>query len=296
MNIDLHGIIPPIPTPFDRGEVAHDKLAANVRKLCSTGVHGLLVLGSNGEYVYLSEAEKRQVVETVVAAAAEGTVVLVGSGCESTVETIRLTRDCAALGAHAALVVTPGYYGDKMSAAALEAHFTAVADAAPIPVLLYDVTKFTHISLSLDTVLRLAAHPNIVGIKDSSGNVAQLGELIAAAPAEFKILVGTAGALYPALTLGCPGGIVALANVAPTQCVRVYDLVESGQLAEARRLHLQLLPVNRAVTARYGVAGLKAAMDMLGDFGGEPRQPLLPLTSDEKGVLRGILRRAELLP
>jgi len=275
--------------------VAHEKLAANVRKLSTTGIRGLLVLGSNGEYVYLSEAEKRKAVETVVAAA-EGTVVLVGSGCESTAETIRLTRDCAALGAHAALVVTPAYYGDKMSAAALEAHFTAVADAAPIPVLLYDVTKFTHISLALDSVLRLAAHPNIVGIKDSSGNVAQLGELIAGAPAEFKILVGTAGALYPALTLGCTGGIVALANVAPTQCVRVYDLVKSGQLAEARRLHLQLLPVNRAVTARYGVAGLKAAMDMLGDFGGEPRQPLLPLTSDEKGVLRGILRRAELLP
>ena len=199
------------------------------------------------------------------------------------------------MGAHAALVVTPAYYGDKMTAAALEAHFTAVADASPIPVLLYDVTKFTHISLSLDTVLRLAAHGNIVGIKDSSGNVAQLGELIAAAPDEFNILVGTAGALYPALTLGCTGGIVALANVAPAQCVQIYELIQSGQLAEARRLHLQLLPVNRAVTARYGIAGLKAAMDMLGDFGGEPRRPLLPLTNDEKEVLRGILRRAELL-
>ena len=209
MNLDLHGIIPPIPTPFRDGEVAHDHLAANVRKLCTTGIRGLLVLGSNGEYVYLSEAEKRQVVETVVAAAADGTVVLVGSGCESTRETIRLTRDFAALGVGAALVVTPSYYFDKMTSAALEAHFTAVADASPIPVLLYDVPKFTHISLSLETVLRLAAHPNIVGIKDSSGNVAQLGELIAAAPGDFNVLVGTAGALFPALTLGCTGGIVA---------------------------------------------------------------------------------------
>lgn len=296
MNINLQGIIPPIPTPFIGGKVAHDKLAANVRKLCTTGIRGLLVLGSNGEYVYLSEAEKRQVVETVMAAAGAGTVVLVGSGCESTAETIRLTRDCADLGVHAALVVTPAYYGDKMTPAALEAHFAAVADASPIPVLLYDVTKFTHISLALDTVLRLAAHPNIVGIKDSSGNVAQLGELVTAVGAEFNILVGTAGALYPALTLGCTGGIVALANVAPQQCVQVYELVQAGQLAEARRLHLQLLPVHRAVTARYGIAGVKAAMDMLGYFGGEPRRPLLPLTGDEKEVLRGILQRAELLP
>ena len=295
MNLNLHGIIPPIPTPFVDGKVAHDKLTANVRKLCTTGVRGLLVLGSNGEYVYLSEAEKRQVVETTVAAAGAGIVVLVGSGCESTAETIRLTRDCADLGVHAALVVTPSYYGDKITPAALEAHFTAVADASPIPVLLYDVTKFTHISLSLDTVLRLAAHPNIVGIKDSSGNVAQLGELIAAAGAEFNVLVGTAGALYSALTLGCAGAIVALANVAPQQCVRVFELVQAGQLAEARRLHLQLLPVNRAVTARYGIAGLKAALDMLGYFGGEPRRPLLPLTNDEQETLRSILQAAQLL-
>ncbi|MHC4202782.1 MAG: dihydrodipicolinate synthase family protein [Planctomycetota bacterium] len=295
MKIDLHGIIPPVPTPFEDGRVAPERLAANVRKLCTTGVRGLLALGSNGEYVYLSEAEKRGVVETVVDAAAEDIVVMAGSGCESTAETIRLTRDCAELGAHAALVITPAYYGGKMSPAALIAHFRAVADASPVPVLLYNVPKFTHVNLLPGTVRELATHPNIIGIKDSAGNVAQLGELVSTVGEDFGVMVGTAGALYPALDLGCTGGILALANVAPAECVRVYDLVGAGRLDEARDLYLRLLPVNEAVTATFGIAGQKAAMDMLGYFGGEPRMPLLPLAHNEKDILSRILRKAGVL-
>jgi 4-hydroxy-2-oxoglutarate aldolase len=294
--VDLKGIIPPITTPFDeKGAIDRDLLAQNVARLSATGIGGLLVLGSNGETPYLSEKEKREAVEVTVAAAPDGMMILAGTGCESTRETIRLTRDCAALGAHAALVLTPCYYGGKMSDAALENHYEKVAEHAPIPILLYNVPKFTGIDIGLATVKRLSAHPNIIGIKDSSGNVAQMGELLANVEEGFQVLVGTAGALLPALTLGCSGGILALANIAPGECVRIQAEFSAGRLAEARDLQLRMLPVNRAVTATYGIAGLKAAMDMLGYFGGNPRPPLLPLDRAALGELEKILAAADLI-
>ncbi|MEN8243370.1 MAG: dihydrodipicolinate synthase family protein [Thermodesulfobacteriota bacterium] len=296
MKIDLTGIIPPIATPFDeKGNIDHGALARNVARLSQTGIRGVLVLGSNGEYPYLSEAEKREAVKTVVAATPDDMVVMVGSGCESTRETIHLTNDCAAMGAHAALVVTPCYYGGKMTPAALEDHFVQVADHADIPILLYNVPKFTNINIDLATILKLSGHPNIAGIKDSSGNVAQMGELLSRVDDGFQVLVGTAGALLAALTLGCPGGILALANVAPRECVQIMTLLNEGDIERARDLQLKMLPVNRAVTATFGIAGLKAAMDMLGYDGGEPRPPLLPLDETAREGMKQILKTAGLL-
>ncbi len=291
----INGIIPPIPTPFINGKIALDKLAENVEKWCGTDISGILALGSNGEYVYLSEAEKREVVHVAAEAIPEGKMLVVGSGCESTVETIRLTNDCAALGADAALVVTPSYYVGRMTSAALEAHFMAVADASDIPVLLYNVPKFTGINISADTVSRLASHDNIVGIKDSAGDVAQIGELLTRTGKGFSVLVGTAGILYPALSLGCDGGVLALANVAPDNCVRVQTLTGQGRFDEAKQLFLKLLPVNKAVTTTFGIPGLKAALDMLGYFGGDPRPPLQPLDGQGKKGVRKILIGADLL-
>ncbi len=295
-RIDLNGILPPIATPFDKkGHIAHEALASNVAGLSRSGIRGILVLGSNGEYPYLSEAEKRAVVKTVVQATTDDMVVLAGTGCESTSETIRLTRDCADLGVQAALVVTPCYYGGKMTPAALENHFVQVADHAPIPVLLYNVPKFTGINIDLTTILKLSGHPNIVGIKDSSGNVAQIGEILANVDKDFQVLVGTAGALYASLSLGCPGGILALANVAPEACVQIQRLLSEGHRLQARNLQLKMLPVNRAVTSTYGIAGLKAAMDMVGYFGGKPRSPLMPLDETARRALERILAAADLI-
>lgn len=295
-TLDLSGIIPPIATPFDKkGDIDHEALAENVDRLCQGGMRGLLVLGSNGEYPYLSEAEKRAAVKSVAAATPADRIVMVGSGCESTRETIRLTNDCAAMGSHAALVVTPCYYGGRMTPAALENHFKEVADQADIPILLYNVPKFTHINLDIELVSKLSRHPNIVGIKDSSGNVAQLGEILARVEKDFQVLVGTAGALLAALSLGCQGGILALANVAPRECVRLVKFLADGQLEQARDLQLRMLPVNRAVTATYGIAGLKAAMDMLGYVGGKPRQPLMPLNETARSELKKILTAADLI-
>jgi len=294
-QIDLNGIFPPIPTPFVDGEVADDKLAANIEKWSQTGLKGLVVMGSNGEYVYLSAEEKRKLVEKTVELTPDPMLVIAGTGCESTKETIELTRDCADRGVQAALVVTPHYYAGKMNDAAMLAYFTAVADQSPIPILLYNVPKFTHVNLTYRLVSQLSNHPNIVGIKDSTGNVIQLGEFANSVAADFKLLVGTAGALFGGLALGCAGGVLALANVAPLQCVEIYRLTNAGNFAEAKELQLKMIPVNQAITAVYGVPGLKAAMDMLGYFGGDPRPPLLPSTEKEKSEIREILIKAGLL-
>jgi 4-hydroxy-2-oxoglutarate aldolase len=294
-KMDLHGIFPPITTPFSEGKVAHDKLASNVEKWNRTGLKGYVVLGSNGEYVYLSEEEKRAIVATVVQAAADEKLIIAGTGCESTAETLRLTEDCARLGARAALVVTPHYYGGRMREAALMKHFSELADHSPIPILLYNVPKFTHINMAAEFVARLSEHPNIIGLKDSSGNVIQLAEMLNGVVRDFNVMVGTAGVLFSALTIGCVGGVCALANVAPEECVKIYDLVKEGDLDAARDLQLKMLPVNQAVTAVYGVPGLKAALDMLGYFGGDPRLPLLSSSEQEKFAIRNILKKADLL-
>ena len=294
-KIDLHGIFPPITTPFVSGKVAYDKLASNVQKWNKTGLKGFVVLGSNGEYVYLSEEEKRRVVESVVQSAGDEMQIVVGTGCESTTETIRLTEDCAKLGAHAALVVTPQYYAGRMRESALTIHYSKLADRSPIPILLYNVPKFTHINLAADFVARLSEHPNIVGIKDSSANVIQLGEILNRVAADFNVMVGTAGVLFAGLTLGCVGGVLALANVTPENCVRIFELVQEGELEAARDLQLKMLPVNQAVTAVYGVPGLKVAMDMLGYFGGDPRLPLLPSSEQERSEIEAILKKADLI-
>ena len=294
-KIDLHGIFPPITTPFSNGKVAYDKLASNVEKWNRTGLKGFVVLGSNGEYVYLSEEEKRRVVASVVQSAADEMLIIAGTGCESTAETLRLTEDCARLGAHAALVVTPQYYAGRIRENALMKHYSELADQSPLPILLYNVPKFTHINLSADIVARLSEHPNIIGIKDSAANVIQLGAILNGVTQDFNVMVGTAGVLFSGLTIGCVGGVCALANVAPEECLKIYGLVKTGDLDAARDLQLKMLPVNQAVTAVYGVPGLKAAMDMLGYYGGDPRLPLLPSSKQEKSEIKEILKKADLL-
>jgi len=294
-NVDLKGVFPPIATPFLEGRVAYDKLASNVEKWSKTGIRGIVVFGSNGESVFLSEEEKCRVVETVVQSSPKDRPTIVGSGCESTLETLKLTEACAGRGADAALIITPHFYGGKMTEKALINHYTELANRSSLPLLIYNVPKFTHINVTVNLVAILSQHPNIMGIKDSAGNVAQLGEFLNGVHKDFDVLVGTAGVLFGALTLGCAGGILALANVAPEICVRIQDLIHAGRLEEARTLQLKMIPVNKAITATYGIAGLKAALDMLGYFGGDPRPPLLPASGKEKDEIREILTAADLL-
>jgi len=200
----------------------------------------------------------------------------------------------AKIGAQAALIITPFYYGSKMNDEALIKYYSTVADQSEIPILLYNVPKFTGVNLSVEALSALSNHTNIIGIKDSSGDINQLGQYLNEVDSNFNVLVGTAGALLGALTLGCKGGILALANIVPEKCVEIYRLVQDGKIKEARELQLRMIPVNHAITARYGISGLKYAMDLLGYRGGEVRSPLLPIKPEEQEKIRKILIKARL--
>ena len=289
-KLSLSGVYAPIPTPFDAdGAVAHDKLAENIAKWSETPLAGLLVLGSNGEFAYLSDKEKVEVLRTARQAIPRDKLFIAGTGCESTRCTLELTEQAAAIGADAAIVITPSYYTSKMDAQAMRRHFLELADRSPLPIILYNMPACTGVDLSAETVVELAQHPNIVGIKDSSGNVVKLGEIVRAAPPNFSVLAGSASFLYPALALGAVGGIMALANIAPEQCYLIYRYTLEGRHEEARRLQLRMIPPNIAVTARFGVPGLKLALDWLGYYGGPPRSPLGPLDEAQQAALRAIL-------
>ncbi|MDK2823208.1 MAG: 4-hydroxy-2-oxoglutarate aldolase [Clostridia bacterium] len=294
--MEINGVYPPITTPFDEQEnINFSALEKNIAKWNETGLAGYVVFGSNGEYAFLSEQEKLDIVKACVANAAKDKKVIVGSGCESTRDTIDLTNKCAKLGADAALLITPNYYKGSMNKKALKEHFIRVADAAELPILLYNVPKFTNINMDSGLVEELARHPNIVGIKDSSANITQLAQIISQAPADFNVLVGTAGVLYPGLAFGAKGGIMALATCCPKECLEIYTLFNEGKYEEAKKLQMRMIPVNNAVTATYGIAGLKFVMDTLGLIGGPTRRPLLPLSEEEKAKLKEILVKANLL-
>jgi 4-hydroxy-2-oxoglutarate aldolase len=272
--MNLAGIYPPIVTPFTGDHVDTAAIRHNVARWMTTGLRGLLVLGSNGESAFVDEDEA----EVVVATAREGVprdrVLLVGTGRQSTRATVAATRRAANAGADAVLVLTPFYFKSQMTHDALVAHYRAVADVSPVPVLLYNFTAVTAINMAPDTVAELAEHPNIIGIKDSNGDVGQVSTINALVPGAFTILVGSAGVLYPAMMVGARGGIVAVANVVPEVLVRLYDHVVAGRHDEARLLQQRLAPLALAVTSAYGVGGLKMAMDIAGYRGGDVRSPL----------------------
>ena len=299
-TVSLSGVFPPVPTPFDaHGNVAYQALVDNLERWNEYGLTGYVVLGSNGEAVYLTEQEKLRVWETARQAIPTDKVMIAGTGCESTRQTIALTHQAALSGADAALVVTPHYYGGRMTPDSLVRHYQAVAEASPIPVVLYNVPKFTHVDLDAATVARAARHPNIIGIKDSGGNVAKLADVVRmtgpTGECECQVLAGSAGFFLAGLALGAVGGVLALANVAPQQSVDIYRLFKAGRWDEAAELQRRMIPLNAAVTARFGIAGLKAALDMLGYHGGLVRSPLLDLTEVERQVLRDVLVRGGLL-
>ncbi|QQS37692.1 MAG: dihydrodipicolinate synthase family protein [Ignavibacteriales bacterium] len=291
----IKGIYPPLATPFINGEVAYDKLQFNISKYNSTGLSGYVVFGSNGESVFLSDEEKIKIVSTVKASASNDKKIIAGTGSESIRETIRLTNAAADEGADYALVLTPSYYKSSMDHQAMIDYFNSVADSIKIPLIIYNVPKFTGICIEPRTVSQLALHSNIAGLKNSYEDIAHTAEIIKNTPEDFTTLIGTASVLYPGLALGCKGGILALANIAVDECISIYKNYINGNYNEAKNIQLRILELNKAVTARFGVAGLKAALDMLGYFGGEPMKPLRRLNEVQFKELKEILIRAELL-
>jgi 4-hydroxy-2-oxoglutarate aldolase len=247
------------------------------------------VAGSNGEAPHLTDDERILLLEAARPVIPPHKLLIAGTGCGSTRQTIALTHRAARAGADAALVLTPHYYGAKMAADALLRHYEAVADASPIPILIYNVPKFTHVNMDAAAVARAAQHANIVGIKDTSGDIVQLANTVRLARPGFQLLAGSAGFFFAGLALGAVGGVLALANIAPQQSLDIYRLHHAGRWDEAADLQRRMLPVNAAVTARFDIAGLKAALEMLGYYGGPVRAPLLDLTGAERATLRTIL-------
>jgi 4-hydroxy-2-oxoglutarate aldolase len=292
----MAGIFPPIPTPFDAaGELDLKALVRNFERWNRYPLAGYVVLGSNGEFPYLSEAEKLTYFEAARKHIPQGKLFMAGTACESTHSTIALTREAASLGADVAILITPSYYKSRMDAAGLSHYFQSVADASPIPVSMYNMPANTNVDMAADLIVKLSQHPNIVGLKDSGGNLAKLGEVVRGARPGFQVLAGSAGFLYPALCVGAVGGVLALANIAPQQCCDIVSYFNHGKHEDARELQLRMIAPNTAVTARFGVPGLKAALDMLGYYGGNPRSPMLPLPDGQKETLRSILVEAGIL-
>jgi 4-hydroxy-2-oxoglutarate aldolase len=296
-SLHIRGIYPPVPTFFDeREEMDLPTLREHITRLTAKGIRNFVPLGSNGEALHLEPEERRAVIATVREAAGPGAQLLAGAGATSTRSTITLTKLAAEAGADVALILPPHHYRSAMTPAALRAHYTAVADASPIPVMIYNMPgNSAGIDIDAETALALALHPNIVGIKDSSGNVTKLAEIVAGAPVDFAVLAGSAGFLLPALVVGARGAVSALANFAPRELLQLMDLYGRGEMEKARSLQARLIPPNTAVTSGFGVPGLKAALQFVAHYGGEPRRPLAPLGQAERVRLRAILAEADLL-
>ena len=292
--LNLSGIYPPITTPFNDDEsLALNKLEDNLHQWARQPIAGVIMPGSNSESPYLSREEKIAIWQTCAAVLKPtGKRLIAGTGLESTRDTIELTVKAAELGAEAALVLPPAFFKAQMNHDALLAHYFAVADASPIPLLVYNAPAFTGVDIQPATLLALASHVRIIGAKDSSANVVKIASVLAARP-DFQIFAGTASALLPFLSLGAVGGVMALANFAAVPLRRILDAFLAGNMAEAQRIQLSVAEINAAVTSRFGVSGLKYAMDCCGFYGGPSRRPLQPAAAEMRAEIDRLLAKLE---
>lgn len=285
---DIHGIFPPIPTNFTAsGDVDTRAITVNCQRWMATRLAGILALGSNGEAPLLDEAESDRVLAAAREAVPRDRVLLAGTGRESTRATIAACRRAATLGADAVLVRAPSTYKTQMTPDVLAAHYTAVADASPVPVLLYNLPGPTGIVLTPALVAKLAGHPNITGIKETSPDLERLGQFTQIA--KFSVLCGWAPVVYPALMAGAAGAILAVANVLPNECVELFEHQRQGRHDEALALQRRLTPIAQLVTATYGIAGLKTALDLAGYQGGPVRSPLLAVPPRARAQIEAAL-------
>lgn len=276
--MNLHGVFAPLTTPFAAdGSLAVDRLRENIARYNETPLAGYAMNGSTSESVLLLWGEVYRVWETGQKYAAPGKILIAGTGAESTSETIEHTARAAELGFAAALVRTPSFYKPAINDEMLAEHYIRVADAAKIPVLIYSVPTFTHVTVEASLIARVGTHPNIVGMKDSSGNVEGAAKIIAAAPKTFQTLVGSASTFYESLERGACGSILAVANVLPEMCCEIWQAFQDRRPERARELQQKLTAAGKMFGPQYGIAGIKYALDRRGYYGGPPRPPLLPV-------------------
>ncbi len=298
-HIIPEGIYPPLPTFFDaQDELDLATYQRHITNLAKTGIAGYVVMGTNGEAVHLTANERVLVIEAAREVAGSNAQIIAGCGEQSTRATIANCHRAAQAGANAALILPPSYYKSQMDQRALVAHYRAIADSSPLPIVLYNMpASAAGLDLDAATICLLTEHANIVAVKDSAGNIAKLAQIVAQAPASFRVFAGSAGYLLPALSVGAVGAVAALANVFPRQVCRVQELFTAGHLEEARLLQAGLVAANTAVTTTYGVPGLKAALELTAGHDGRLRadcgylrSPLQPLTEPERTKLLKIIQ------
>ncbi len=290
--LKLQGIYPPIATPFDAGgNIYKAKLRHNIEKLNKTGLPGYVVCGSTGESVYLTTEEKLQLWEMVAESAAPEKLLMAGTGMESVRETVDLTNRAAGMGYKAAMVRTPHYYKNLLNNTKAQVHyFRSVADAAKIPLMIYNWPQATGVDITPAAVVQLSEHPNVIAIKESSGNLEKVMKMIREVKEGFQVLVGSAPTLWPSLMVGAVGAVLAYANAAPYSTITIWEAFrtrdhEAGKAWQARIGHASWL-----VTVKYGIPGLKHAMDLNGYYGGACRAPLVAATPEAKQEIEAAFR------
>ncbi|MEO7521374.1 MAG: dihydrodipicolinate synthase family protein [Gemmatimonas sp.] len=296
-NSLLGGVMIPAVSNFDSsGALDRAAFVSNIDAHIAQGMDGVLVAGSSGESALLDDDDRRALLEWARERVPNDKWLLAGVGSESTRQTISRARDAKAAGADAVLVVSPHYYLKRMNEAALLAHFKSVAEASPLPVMLYNIPVYAHVVLSPALVHEMAQHPNVIGMKDSAGNLAVLAEYLAAQSDTFRVLTGSGATVVPALDGGAAGAILAIALYAGPAVRLMVDAYRTGNRDEAARIQVLLAPLALDIAAAMGPAGIKAAMGMVGLKGGPTRSPLLPLTADEAAIVRARLESGGLMP
>lgn len=292
----LRGVLLPFTTPFDGdGGINSRALRLNVEKWNETGISGYVALGSTGERVSLNERESLEAIGAARASVPNQMAFIVGAGQQGTLATIDEVGRVAEAGADAVLVITPHFYKSEMTQTALVNYYTAVADASPLPLMLYSVPHLTAVTIQPETIARLAEHKNIVGVKDSSGDILALAETVRLVPSDFAVLTGNGSALYPALCVGAWGGILAIGCVAPRLAVSICDAFRAGEHEKARAMQQKLTVLTRRILVRYGISGLKAALDSIGYVGGHVRAPLSDVSEEARREIAAVLKETEMM-
>jgi 4-hydroxy-2-oxoglutarate aldolase len=290
---NLKGIFPPVVTPFNRrGEIDEGMFRENLQKLAGIGLAGALVAGSTGEAPYLEERERLRLVEVARALVRPPEILIAGTGLESTAATVRLSQEAVARGADALLVLTPNYYKSRMDADTLAAHYRAVARQVDRPVIIYSIPQFTGLQLEPSTIVKLSHIPNVVGLKESSGDIHFVRVIVRRARRGFRVLVGSVMILNEALRAGAVGAVLGQANFAPELCVGLYQAFLQKKRKTALEFQQRLLPLARGISLPLGVPGIKAALDLSGYAGGFPRAPLAPLGPAARELVAAALREA----
>lgn len=295
MHESLKGIFPPLATPFVDDEISPERLKENIQKYNSFDLAGYVILGTSGENALLSDEESVRLVRAGKEAASGEKKIIAGTGLESTKMTLEFTNRMADLGIDAAMIRTPSYFTSRMNREALKKHFLLIADKSKVPVLIYNNPRVLGVSVHSKLLIELSKHPNIAGIKDSSGDLSFLAETIPHLDPHFSFLLGAGSVILPGLRMGATGGILAIAGVAPAECVELYNLYLEGKMDEALKFQLDLAPLNRAVVQIFGIPGLKYSLDLVGYYGGPCRLPLLPLDDESKKEMKAVLSKLGLL-